>query len=51
MSPLGKQKQKEFGSNFSIEIEFRKHCNCGDHKNIEGCNRCNGILREEFAKW
>lgn len=46
LSPLGRQKLKNFGHNFEIDIEFRKYCECGDTKNIIGCQRCNGILKE-----
>jgi hypothetical protein len=45
MSPLGKQKQNNFEKDFEVDIEFRKHCDCGDVRRIEGCNRCKGILK------
>ena len=51
MSPLGKQKQRNFEKDFEVDIEFRKHCDCGDLRRIEGCSRCKGILGGEFAKW
>ena len=51
MSPLGKQKQTNFEKDFEVDIEFRKHCDCGDLKKIEGCNRCKGILKGSFYKW
>lgn len=46
LSPLGKQKLKNFGDDFEIDIEFRKYCDCGESKNIEGCQRCHGVLKD-----
>lgn len=51
MSPLGKQKQRNFEEDFTVEIEFRKVCHCGDLRRIEGCERCKGILKVEFERW
>jgi phosphatidylinositol-3,4,5-trisphosphate 3-phosphatase/dual-specificity protein phosphatase PTEN len=51
MSPLGKQKQRNFEKDFEVDIEFRKHCECGEMRRVEGCSRCKGILGGEFAKW
>lgn len=51
MSPLGKQKQRNFEEDFIVEIEFRKVCHCGDLRRVEGCERCKGILKVEFERW
>jgi hypothetical protein len=51
MSPLGKQKQNNFEKDFVVEVEFRKFCNCGELRRIEGCSSCKGILKGESQGW
>jgi hypothetical protein len=45
LSPLGKQKQKNFGTDFVMEMEVAQMCNCGEKRNIGGCHLCKGVLK------